>query len=733
MKISSAVYIQIASLISLVLFFFVLKITLHQPWLGFSVVPGILPSSVPENKSNKGFSNNLEGWQISSISKSSSLDSAYVGSYIVALSGYNEDKNFEPFIVEGRDLIRQPDTLNTYSDFNAFIVRQNHLMTILSSSRVVLFLNSGEQLVVQPSSYRPVSSLPLDFWLLVVSGLIAWLASVTIWVFRNNYAIGGSFLAITGFGYLLITMCHATYSNREISLAADTLIMLNRTTYLGALMFAFSTLTSTLILPKRLIENNRLWVSVLFVVLLWLNNIWQFIEWPFHAFLFPFMVAFLICIPIVAYQYAIAPRWENVGKSFRWIIFAMFSTIFLATVLYSLPVAFSFEPIVGDTWFVLWLFGFFVAAACVMLHFSLFNILRWWRFLGRAWLLGLVGMAIIVVYMHSYLSGQWYSVVTAIVIACLFFVFGYSYKMTVKSHEFVGNTITSLNTIYSDHQPSVDKVWKTVLINRFKPQQIRLHPSMQSGDIGHSGLTLILPAVFKDTFYELEGKYHSTALFNQEDLSEALGIYELLCNMSLSKDNMDKNVLKERQRIMRDLHDDVSPALLGIVHNSQESNVLAFAHEALNNLRETIYNLDDRNSFKLSDILLRLEADSRQSLSSVNIQLDWMPDVMDLENTLGPMQSHNLTRIFTELIANIIKHSRANNARCRIKFQSGSLLIILSDDGAKVWPDRWTPGIGMKNIIRRVEEGGGDVSWHKNANDYCQYPCGSTAVVNFPL
>ena len=370
-------YLLASSYTGLLFLGIALYLFLSQPWLGIEVQPG------------------QDGrWRISHVEEKGVFPKQYIGAAIVA---FGLAKHHQSRITTlSADLVRQPDTLPTYGQFNRFLDRQQSIDMHKKAEGFTLWLEDAGPLTgpltVKPKTYRPLGSVPLDFWLLLVAGFTAWLFTSAVWVFRNNFSIGGWLIIAAGFGYLLLAMCHAIYSNREISLPLPVIIILTNAAYFGALLFAFSTFILASLFPSKIITIKTILIFTAIALLLWINNALQLYQWPIHAYFFPFISLLTLSIPVVAYQAHISQGWKRNHHQFRCILLSMLATISAAVLFYVLPLAFKAAPIVGDTFFILLLFSLFVAFGSSVFYFSLFNIHKWWRYVLKIWCFSMVNV-----------------------------------------------------------------------------------------------------------------------------------------------------------------------------------------------------------------------------------------------------------------------------------------------------------------------------------------------------
>ena len=73
----------------------------------------------------------------------------------------------------------------------------------------------------------------------------------------------------------------------------------------------------------------------------------------------------------------------------------------------------------------------------------------------------------------------------------------------------------------------------------------------------------------------------------------------------------------------------------------------------------------------------------------------------------------SLTRILRELISNALAHSQAKQVQMDLTLEQGRFSITMSDDGVGREPARWSHGLGLGGIRKRVKLMGGTVQWQE--------------------
>jgi signal transduction histidine kinase/ligand-binding sensor domain-containing protein len=184
---------------------------------------------------------------------------------------------------------------------------------------------------------------------------------------------------------------------------------------------------------------------------------------------------------------------------------------------------------------------------------------------------------------------------------------------------------------------------------------------------------------------------------------------------------------KERQRIARDIHDQVGASLtqvsmLGEMVESDKDipdEVEGHGRQIAQTARDTAKALDEivwavNPSNDTLDGLITYFCKYAQeylSVASLRYRLDVPPN---LPNTpLAPDLRHNIFLAAKEAVTNIVKHSKATAARIRLHLEPDRFVLEIEDNGkgmADMDPARAKTRNGLSNMRKRLEEVGGSFS-----------------------
>jgi signal transduction histidine kinase len=178
--------------------------------------------------------------------------------------------------------------------------------------------------------------------------------------------------------------------------------------------------------------------------------------------------------------------------------------------------------------------------------------------------------------------------------------------------------------------------------------------------------------------------------------------------LSIAKTELVKQVIEtqetERQRLAKDLHDELGGTLsiikAKIAQETSNPATVNLVEKAIDDLR-----LVSRN-------LMPPELAAEGLSHAIYYTLERIQSSSDIEFTFvtfGKEQRQsqetelNIYRIVTELLNNILKHSKATKAVVQLIYYADSLSIIVEDNGVGIKKAQTDWGIGLKNINSRVE------------------------------
>lgn len=182
------------------------------------------------------------------------------------------------------------------------------------------------------------------------------------------------------------------------------------------------------------------------------------------------------------------------------------------------------------------------------------------------------------------------------------------------------------------------------------------------------------------------------------------------CGEPARSESAAADIESERQRIYRDLHDDLGSRLLQLVYAAPSAEYAEQARAALQDLRDVV-SRSRGGASELNDVLCEIEAEARQRLAAAGLALSWsQPDALPVQQ-LDRAQSLHLYRIVREALSNVLRHAGARTVRVRVKLLPRLLALELSDDGGGLRTDAGRPGRGVEAMRERAEQMHGAIRW----------------------
>lgn len=281
-----------------------------------------------------------------------------------------------------------------------------------------------------------------------------------------------------------------------------------------------------------------------------------------------------------------------------------------------------------------------------------------------------------------------------------------------------------------DSGDSIDARWQSVLGQFFTPNSLEKHSSsIEQSQLSADKLILRVPAIESQQHYELDSQPDRAFTESDQQLADAL--FKLCCQFISVQEAVEKGATEERQRIARDLHDDVAARLLTLIHQAKDQQSIDLARSILKSLRNAIYTLDNKSTTTILDALTDIRSEIQDRLNSIGMQLFWEQHSQFDELTFTPRQHINLHRIAHEVTTNAIRHAEAQFMSIDVELKEAMFHFTICDNGPGFNINECIPGKGINNIKTRVKELNGQVSW-KTTNETTENE-GCCVDIQFPI
>ena len=164
---------------------------------------------------------------------------------------------------------------------------------------------------------------------------------------------------------------------------------------------------------------------------------------------------------------------------------------------------------------------------------------------------------------------------------------------------------------------------------------------------------------------------------------------------------------EERERIFRDLHDDIGAKLLSLAIRAKTPQDADIVRSALQDLRDVVSRSAQVDA-PLSHLLADWRAEIVGRCMAAKLHLVWnQPDDLP-ERVMTAAEALNLGRILRESLSNVLRHAEASSVVVSACFAEGSYRISIEDDGLG---KPGATGRGMRNMRARATQLGGQIEW----------------------
>lgn len=203
------------------------------------------------------------------------------------------------------------------------------------------------------------------------------------------------------------------------------------------------------------------------------------------------------------------------------------------------------------------------------------------------------------------------------------------------------------------------------------------------------------------------------AAIAQREVAEARSKRDAAERLLVEREHL---LLRQRERIMREMHDGVGGQLISVLSMLQRGEaspdeVAEGLRRALDDMRIMIDSLESSRE-GLPVLLGKLRARLDPVLRRNGLTPIWRIEPADELTTLDPETALHCLRIIQEAATNVIQHARASRIRIAVSSADragGGLQIEVSDDGIGGEPDDAHPGRGMRNMADRAREIGAEI------------------------
>lgn len=619
-------------------------------------------------------------------------------------------------------LIEEPDMLPSYSQFNELMQHNQQLNNAIAVGQLSALTAEGDTIPLLAADYRPLGSLPWLFWLQLAFGVGGALTGAIVWGARLRDK-AACLYAMTGLGYLIFAPAAAIYSTRELLIPGELFRLLSIINHFGALFFTASLAALLWTYPVRLGKLPIVAACYLIALVAWLGDILQWIDttaW-FHLSV---LLIFSLSVIFAVLQWWQTRRRPDDRAALRWFLLSIYIATGLFAGVIIIPAALGITPPASQGV----MFGAFLVMywglALGIVRYRLFQIEQWWNAV-LSWLFGGLAVILLDVLLLSALriSDLLSLTIATAVVGWLYFpvrqwlwgFFGRQRKRNIEN--WLPDALPLLITT-EEHQ--LRERWPAVLQRVFEPLSLDYRTgTAPKNALADNGIGLQVEAMDNPGRYlYLRFPDNGQRLFTGRDV-ETLNVLKHLFELALETIlAREQGARQERERIRRDIHDDIGARLLTLLHTCNHEQQ-PLVREALQDTKALV-RLLELSATNLDNAATIWQSEARQRCEAAKVPLLWEQSIT-AAHTLSARQNANITRILREAVSNALRHAQPGQITIAIAEESEALSFKVINDGNTIEESHWGEGRGRNIMRERTTELGGHIGWQSVGDECCLY------------
>ena len=639
----------------------------------------------------------------------------------ISISGLVSDKRIN---LDASDLIIEPDDHAWVKNYLYFFKKQSDIYSVIQSKRVTFISQNSEHILV-PEVSRPVSTLTFYFWFQLFCAFSIVIMGALVWAYSQR-EVSSRLYALATIGLLVAIVPSAIYTTRELAFDGGFFHLLSMTNQLGVMLFAAPGTALFWFYPKPISRFPVLYLFAVFAVVFLSLNYLQVYESLDYAVRYPivFWLALDVLFGVLQWQRS---RADPVSRAqLKWFIIAWISGPIAFVSLNVFPLLLGFEPFITQkTGWVLFVFVY-LGMALGLRRYRLFNLDKW---ILNAWFWVLCGAGVIlfdiILFANIGLDHNESIVMSLALVGWVYFplrqyVFE---RLAQKNMKYSGQHFLPelLNVLLIRSQSENPRMlWAELLEHIYAPLHIEVVDGRRCAKtkIEDDGQSVVVPCLPGEDSLRLYNANKGERLFSTDDREMIDAVFLLYKHVIDFQDAQRQGAIKERKRLARDLHDDVSSKVLSMIYRSDSEENAQLGRETLEELRNVINDLENAEQ-SLQVNLFDWQCEVRQRCEESGLKLVWKAEKVSRKIQLSTVEKSNLRRILREAISNIIKHSNASVVTIELSHNNDVLNLMIKDNGKGFDVSKVKKGNGLINIKRRAKEMDANFDMHSSEENGC--------------
>ena len=614
---------------------------------------------------------------------------------------------------------------------------------LLNKPTITLVLDGGKRIDLDMNVDRPLSSIQSKVWLQYSFGLLAWFIGALVWSFQPTRR-ETLYLMLSGLGLFFVSFPGAISLYNIEMFYPNPFLLWFMTVAIGIGDFLFIGFGACVLLyfPQQLPAANRWsrWLLgglFLYAIVTLLNN-WQpdlgvtqqFLYFTYNETYLPMPFFYGVTLYLCFRQVQASNTKPVERAQALWMTLAWTLGPSIFTFLYLIPVVIGNEPIVGQTWTTLALLSSYWMVLIGVARLQMFQLEKHIGIAYQWTFVSILFFGLDFILVTATQIGP--KVSTIIVIASVLWIYlpirQWFYNRLSKSHrshyqERFSESVAMMveDSLKANNQ--ADVTWQLTLKELFSPLQIK---QLERGNenattaISQRGQSLNIPANAFSPPIQLSYAENGGRLFTDQDKTLASTLAILFERLYEFRHAYFSGQTQERERIRRDLHDQIGHKLLTMIYAAPDQTQRKLAQETMEQLRELIRALKNE-PVSLSHALVQLRQISEDACSNVKLTLHWHNAIDDAAASFKQLSTNqylNILNIIRELLNNTIRHANASMLTIAMKLETDVLSIDFTDNGVGFDHHKVIAGNGLHNIKSRADEIGATVKWQASSGTH---------------
>lgn len=621
--------------------------------------------------------------------------------------------------LQASDLVDEPDTLVSPGALSEFLNRQKMLHGMVSGDVVTAVV--GSERVQLAVGRRGLYEVPAAYWLQSLAGWLCLVIGTAVLVFQRAGSSATRYFFTAGIAIYIAAAGGAVYAARELVLPPAIFHFVLLVNHLGTVLIVACLMGLIWNYPYQLARRGLLIVVFVLAAAALLaeqTDVGDVGAWLLYLYC---SSGFFLGALLAVFQWR-RTRGDPVNRAaMRWFLLAMVVGVVTPSTLIVVPALFGAGLAATHEVIFLSLLIMYLGVALGISRYRLFDLDVWW-FRAWGWFLGGLSILLVDVLLIGLFDLESATALTIAVAAVGWIYFPVRQWLLQRLLRADAQPLERAMNLLVDalsgahDADAIQARWPDILRQTFAALEVRQHQhATHKIRLSEHGTVMQLPPLAGEPGLEVAHPKGGSRLFSRDDLRLAELLLGLMRRATAEIRAREAGAEAERQRIRRDMHDDLGARLLDMTHNLPDEASREMARDATGRLRG-ILSAMDATPRALGRALSELQDECVARLQAAGIALDWQAPA-DTSTQISPRQYVNLGGIVREAVSNIIRHAHAEAVRIAFdlnKTETGPCLAVhISDDGCGLQSaPAQRGGLGLAGMRTRIEELDGRMDIH---------------------